>query len=164
MYDVTVDGVGYALTAVGPCVDPELAVATKAGGKDSPTTSTSTTTTTTRTAPAPAARGATTTTTAPPATTTTTAALVRLKLSSVCTEPAHWPDERAWLITNPNAVDVDFTLDAVRATNHDGHLVVGAAAPGNTIWYLPAADRGRNRATLDAVGRRRSVNSTDRRC
>ncbi len=57
-----------------------------------------------------------------------------------------------------------FTLDAVNATNHAGPHVEGDAPPGRSTWYLPAADRGRNTATLDALGSQRSENSRNKRC
>jgi prepilin-type N-terminal cleavage/methylation domain-containing protein len=160
MYDVMLGDGSYTLTPVGPCAEDGSIAAASAGGDSPPTTPT------TAVAPTPTSSlPATTTTTAPaPTTTTTTAPLRVLSLSSVCTDHAHWPAERAWQIKNRNLVSVPFTLVAVNATNHAGSRVESDAPPGSSTWYLPTADRGRNTATLDALGRHRSVNSRNKQC
>jgi prepilin-type N-terminal cleavage/methylation domain-containing protein len=158
MHDVVLGDGSYTLTPVGACAADESIAAASDDG-DSPPTTPTTATAPTSTSSLPA----TTTTTAPPPT-TTTAPLNVPKLATVCTERSHWPAERAWQISNPNLVSVPFTLVAVNATNHPGSQVDGDAPPGASTWYLPAADRGRNTATLDALGIRKSVNSRNKRC
>ncbi len=156
MYDIALGSNGdFTLLPVGPCAGDELVAAASdpsAAHVSPPSTPTST------------APPSTTTTTAPPATTTTTRALRAATLASACTDPSHWPNQRAWQIKNPNRVAVLFTLDAANATNHAGHHVEGDASPGTTTWYLPAADHGKNTVILDATGRQQSKNSTNRRC
>ncbi len=159
MYDVSLAGGDFTLTPIGACDGVDLIAAPAGAAAASPGADVAAPTTTTTEAPAQ-----TTTTTEAP-TTTTTAPLVNLSLSSVCTPPSHWPSERAWSVANPNSADVDFTLDATRATGRPGSHVAGAATPGTSTWYLPVASHGsKNTAVLDALGHRRSLNSTNRRC
>jgi prepilin-type N-terminal cleavage/methylation domain-containing protein len=153
LYDVVLSGDSYELQGVGDCAGGDSL--DLAGAERSSTTTTVPATTTTTAAPA--------TTTTAPATTTTTKKPKKLSLASVCTPLANWPGERAWRIRNPNAFDVDFTLDAVGTTAAGSHLA-GAAAPGDTTWYLAAAAPRGSRATLEALGSTSTKKSGDRRC
>ncbi len=146
-YDISVSASDYTLIATGECA----ALATSIAGTTTTvaaTTSTTPAVTTTPPAPAP----------------TTTTVPFALRLSSLCTPRSHWPNERAWGIHNPNPTSVAFTLDAVKATNHPGHHIADAAPSGDSTWYLPAADRGRNTAVLAAANLQSSLNSRNRKC
>jgi prepilin-type N-terminal cleavage/methylation domain-containing protein len=144
-FDVVLTGDTYELQGVGDCAAGDTV--DLAGARGSSTTTT---------APAP-------TTTTAPATTTTTKKPKKLALASLCTPLAHWPGERAWRVRNPNAFEVDFTLDSVGVDGPGSH-VAAAAAPGDTTWYLRAADHGGSRATLGALGATSTKKSGDRRC
>ncbi len=103
MYDVLLgDDGSYTLTPVGACAEDGPIAAASEGGESPPTTSSDR-----RGTDLDDSLPATTTTTAPPPTTTTTTVALRVpKLATVCTEPSHWPAERAWQITNRNLVSV----------------------------------------------------------
>lgn len=154
LHDVTLVGDDYAVTGVGACADESSGV--EAAGVD-PVAAVEEPSTTSEPAP-------TTTTTAPPTTTTQPAKLKALKLAAVCTDPDHWPGERAWTIKNPNAVAVDFTLDAVNAHESPDHEIAALAPSGTTTWLLPAADHGTNTAALTALGKETSVKNNKTRC
>jgi prepilin-type N-terminal cleavage/methylation domain-containing protein len=159
LHDVVLDGDGYTLAATGSCADadtdgePEVEAAAAGGAAAvlEPTTTTLLPTTTSTTVPT------TTTTKAPKK-------LKALKLAAVCTEASHWPDERAWTVKNANGVPVGFVLDAVNAHDHPAHAIVADAQPGTTTWFLPAADRGTDTATLDALGKHSTVKNKKSRC
>ncbi len=160
LHDVVLDadGSGYTLTGVGACAETDAAV--EAAGADEVAGVVSTTTlapSTTTVAP--------TTTSAPPTTTTTKkpVKLKALRLSAVCTNAEHWPAERGWSIKNSNSDSVDFVLDAVNS-HASGHEIATSAPSGSSTWFLPAADRGTNTATLTALDKHSTVKNTKSRC
>jgi hypothetical protein len=68
----------------------------------------------------------------------------------MCTEPASFPAQRRWRITNPNPSAIAFTLTPLNVSGQPA--TSGTAPPGASFWYLPAINPGANTTRLSALG------------